>query len=380
MASDRKEIAIIGGGIAGLTLSIALKSEAFQCSIFEKKEEIGEVGAAISVFPNALSVLDELGMLQEILAVAGELRTIHLKTWKGRDLSRTSPKGEYPIICMHRSDLHRILKARSKATIHAGRVLRTMETLPDGRTELLFEDGSAHIADVVVGADGLHSVVRQQVIGDGSPIHRGYNIWRGICRSDFAIGHGSETFGRGQRVGIVPIRDGWYGWWASANEAYMATDGEEGARNKLIRLFGDWHHPIPELIAGTEVILKNACMDRKLVRGWSKGNVVLVGDAAHPTTPNLGQGGCTAIEGAWLLARCLTVHGASEEAFQRYEALHYPRAAKIIADSRQLGVMGQLENPLATGLRNLAFSLMPSSVSVKMVSKYFEHRVTKLPV
>jgi 2-polyprenyl-6-methoxyphenol hydroxylase-like FAD-dependent oxidoreductase len=130
----------------------------------------------------------------------------------------------------------------------------------------------------------------------------------------------------------------------------------------------------------TEVILKNSLSDREPTKGWSKSNAVLIGDAAHPTTPNLGQGGCTAIEGAYLLAKCIEKYGPTKIAYERYESLHFERAKEINKESLRLGKIGQLSNPMLIGLRNLIFMLTPSSISVKLLSKYFDRRVTKLEI
>ena len=377
---EKQKIAIIGGGIAGLTFSIALDPEKFECHIFEKKENFGEVGAAISVFPNALSVLKELGMMDDILKTAGELKKIILKTAKGKTMSITEPKGEFPILCIHRADLHAVLLKHSNAKLYENHGISSIEELPSNKMKLNFENGESKEFDVVVGADGIHSVVRKYVINDGAPIFRGYNIWRGVIKTDFAIGHGSETMGKNQRVGIVPIKDGVYGWWATCNEELMQDDEPEGTRNKLMRLFAGWHHPIPIFMEKTEVIIKNSLSDRVPTKGWSKNNVVLIGDAAHPTTPNLGQGGCTAIEGAYLLSKCIDKYGLTEKAYNRYEELHFDRAKQINLESLRLGKIGQLSNPLAIFLRNLLFYITPSRISVKLLSKYFNRRVTKLKI
>ena len=130
-----------------------------------------------------------------------------------------------------------------------------------------------------------------------------------------------------------PVKAGQFGWWATLNESFMQTDEPEGTRQKLLAHFGDWHYPIPELIQHTELILKNSLTDRVPVRGWYKGKVVVLGDAAHPSTPNLGQGGCMAIEGAYILARCIDTYGLTPQAFARYEDLHFPRASRIVKDS-----------------------------------------------
>lgn len=376
----KKRIAIIGGGIAGLTFARSLKMDQYEIHIFEKKESFGEIGAAISVFPNALCVMEELGLLEEILDNSGQIKTVYLKTSKGKILSKSEPKNDYPVICIHRANLHRILLKDIDANLFTNYSLVSVSHLENGQVELEFENGEKAIFDAVVGADGIHSKVRKHIINDGDPIFRGYNIWRGIVKTDFDIGYGSETYGRGQRVGIVPIKDGVYGWWATCNENYLQDDSPEETKEKLNRLFGNWHHPIPELIHNTEHIIKNSLTDRKPHKGWTKGNVTLLGDAAHPTTPNLGQGGCMAIEGAYILAKSIQKYGLTKKAYERYEELQFPRSENIVNASLTMGKMGQLTNPILISLRNFAIQSMPSSVALKMIDKYFSYRVTKLEI
>lgn len=378
--TEKKEIAIIGGGIAGLTFARCLTMKDYEIHIFEKKEQFGEIGAAISVFPNALCVLDELGLLDTILDNSGQFKTVYLKTNKGTILSKSEPKSDYPVICIHRADLHSILLENIDAKLYKNYALKGLSHLENGQISLLFDNGETQVFDAVIGADGIRSVVRKHIINDGEPIFRGYNIWRGVVKTDFDIGYASETFGKGQRVGIVPIKDGVYGWWATCNEAYMQDDSPEGTKEKLNRLFGDWHYPISDLINNTEQILKNSLIDRKPHKGWTKENITLLGDAAHPTTPNLGQGGCMAIEGAYILAKSIQKHGLTKKAFDRYEKLQYPRSENIVNESLKLGRMGQLENPILIRLRNLAFKLMPSSVAMKMIDKYFSYRVASIEI
>ena len=376
----RKKIAIIGGGIAGLTFARSLTKEDYEIHIFEKKESFREIGAAISVFPNALCVMDYLGLLEEILQNSGQFKTVYLKTSKGKVLSKSEPKSDYPVICIHRADLHGILLKNIEANLYNDFSLKNIAHLDNGQITIQFENGENKVFDAVIGADGIHSEVRKHIINDGEPIFRGYNIWRGVVKTNFEIGYGSETYGIGKRVGIVPIKDGVYGWWATSNEAYMQDDSPEGTKDKLKRLFGDWHYPIPDLMNNTEVILKNSLIDRKPHKGWSKGNAILIGDAAHPTTPNLGQGGCMAIEGAYVLAKSIQKYGLTKKAFDRYEELQFPRSENIVNASLKLGKMGQITNPLLIRLRNFAFKVMPSSVAMKMIDKYFSYRVTNIEI
>jgi len=374
------ELGIIGGGIAGLTLAIELREAGINCHIFEKNGAFEELGAAISVFPNALRVYRQNGLLQEILDASGEFGEVFLRTSKGKILSKSNPKYELPAICMHRADLHAILLRHVSAKLYVNHALETFETQADGRIQLTFANGERKIVDALVGADGIHSKVRKLILEDSQPVFRGYNIWRGVCQSDIHAGYGSETYGKGKRVGIVPISDGKFGWWATVNEDLLANDDPEGTKAKLMRLFGDWHSPIPELISNTENIVKNSISDRLPTRGWSKEKVVLLGDAAHPTTPNLGQGGCMAIEGAHLLARCISKYGLTEIAFQRYEALHFKRSADVVETSLKMGRIGQLENPVAIGFRNTLMRLMPDEISMKLIDKYFAYDVTAIHV
>ncbi len=377
---ERKKIAIIGGGIAGLTFARSLSNEDYDIHIFEKKEIFSEIGAAISVFPNALCVMDKLGLLEEILQNSGQFKTVYLKTSKGKILSKSEPKSDYPVICIHRANLHRILLKDIVAHLYNNYDLKYVDHLDNGQVTIQFENGENRVFDAVVGADGIHSKLRKHILNDGEPIFRGYNIWRGVVKTNFEIGYGSETYGKGKRVGIVPIKDGVYGWWATCNEAYLEDDSPEGTKIKLNRLFGDWHYPIPDLINATDVILKNSLIDRNPHKGWSKGNAILLGDAAHPTTPNLGQGGCLAIEGAYILAKSIQKYGLTKKAFDRYEELQYPRSTNIVKESLKLGQLGQITNPVLITLRNFAIKAMPSSVALKMIDKYFSYRVTNIEI
>lgn len=375
-----KEIAIIGGGISGLTLAICLKKSSYTCYIYEKNAEFREIGAAISVFPNALTVYQEVGILNDILRAAGEVQDVFLKTPSGNILSQSKPRYALPTLCMHRPDLHAILLKHTNALLYSNHSLQTVTTLANGQVELVFTNGVRKTVDAVVGADGLNSVVRERIIGDGKPVFRGYSIWRGVCQLDLAAGYGSETYGSGKRVGIVPIKDGVFGWWATLNEPFMQTDEPEGSKEKLLAHFGDWHYPIPQLIEQTEHFIKNSLSDRVPVRGWSKENIVLLGDAAHPTTPNLGQGGCMAIEGAYILARCIQQYGLNQSAFARYETLHFPRAKAIVEASLTIGKIGQSENRLVGAARNALFSLLPPKLTLRMMDTYFSYDVRKLAI
>ena len=375
------QISIIGGGIGGLTMAIALRSKGFDCALYERSPAFQEVGAAISVWPNALRVFRKLDMLPDVLENSGEVQQAYIKTSTGRVLTRSRPAYELPAVCMHRADLlTALLKQLPPQSLHTGFELQDFEASSGADVKLRFTNGQLVSSDLLIGADGIHSVVRQRIIGDGKPLFRGYNIWRGIAHLDLEQGYASETLGRGKRVGIVPLGRGRYGWWATANESLGQVDEPEGTQAKLKRLFADWHAPIPQLFDHSPQILKTSLVDRAPVGGWSQHQAVLVGDAAHPTTPNLGQGACMAIEGAYLLAQCLATYGLTEQALRVYEKMHYPRTRAITKSSLLLGQIGQWENPVATRLRNLFFSLQSEQASFRLLDRYFGYDVTQAAV
>ncbi|WP_247236386.1 FAD-dependent monooxygenase [Telluribacter sp. SYSU D00476] len=374
-----KRIVIIGGGIGGLTTAIALRSKGFKCDVYERSPAFEEVGAAISVWPNALRVFRKLGILEDVLEKCGEIKEAYIKTSKGKVLTRTRPVYDLPAVCTHRADLlDALLKHLPQENLHPGHELSGFNTRKDGAVHISFTNGIEVAADLVIGADGINSMVRKKILGDGAPLYRGYAIWRGIAKLPLDQGYGSETLGLGNRVGIVPIREGLFGWWATANEPQGQSDEPEGTLNKLKRIFGDWHDPIPALFDNTPAIIKNSLYDRPPTSGWSKGNAVLLGDSAHPTTPNLGQGACMAIEGAYLLAESLYRYGISEQALKVYEQAHFQRTKSITNNSLMIGWLGQLQNPLAASIRNLFFYVQPEKASLAILDKYFGHDVTSI--
>jgi 2-polyprenyl-6-methoxyphenol hydroxylase-like FAD-dependent oxidoreductase len=373
-------IAIIGGGIGGLTAALTLQHLGFKATVYEQSPAFKEVGAAISVWPNALRVYKALGFLDQVLANSGEFTEVYIRTASGKILSHTKPNYELPSICMHRTDLLSVLLQQvPDQQLKAGHKLASF-TRQQNKWLLQFENGHQTTCDLLIGADGINSVVRGHILNDGAPLYRGYNIWRGVAKLPLDTGYGSETMGRGARVGIVPIKNGQFGWWAAVNEPFGQSDEPEGTHQKLKRIFGDWHEPIPSLFENTKEILKNPVGDRKPTKGWNRDLAVLLGDAAHPTTPNLGQGACMAIEGAWLLAAALSKYGIGDEALNRYEALHFPRTKDVNENSLMIGKMGQQSGALATALRNFVFTVIPSSLAIKQIDKYFGYDVTKVQV
>jgi 2-polyprenyl-6-methoxyphenol hydroxylase-like FAD-dependent oxidoreductase len=284
---------------------------------------------------------------------------------------------------LRRADLQKVLlSALPQESIHLGRVFESYQQLTD-RIVANFDDRSPVECDVLIGADGLHSNVRAQLLNDAPPIDRGYSAWRGVVThtpASLTSATGYEIYGRGQRFGIGPLGAGKTGWWASANTARGVSIESAGLANRdeLVRRFDGWWEPVVELIQATPLtaLVRNEVFDRLPSRHWGEGSMTLLGDAIHPTTPNLGQGGCLAIEDAAALACCLHQHAAMAGipfALREYETLRFARSSAIARYSRIYGAIGQWENRLAVWMRNLVLSSFPESVSEKLFRQVFDY-------
>ncbi|MFL6336060.1 MAG: FAD-dependent monooxygenase [Pyrinomonadaceae bacterium] len=372
-------IVIIGGGIGGLAAALALRREGFEPAVYERAPALLEVGAAIAVWPNAFRVLERLGLGATLLARAGRMRGVR---WLGRDGRLYNhfnfPETSAPAVALHRADLQgALLRALPPESIHLGQTFAGF--FAEGEeVRARFEDGTEVGCDVLVGADGLHSRVRAQLLGDGEPVYRGYTVWRGVARLEHAAlqtGTASEIYGAGQRFGIGPVGLGRTGWWATANETEAVTESASEHAPKLLRLFESWCAPVRELIEATpsEHILRNAAYDRPAAARWGEGTVTMLGDAAHPMTPNLGQGGCVAVEDAAVLARCLAKHRDARVALRIYESRRRARADRVAIYSRRYGAFGQWQSGAAERLRARLLSTVPASFGRRILSRVFDY-------
>jgi len=360
-------IAIIGGGIGGLTAALAVRQFGFDPQVFEQAPDLLEVGAAILMWPNAMRVLRRLGLAESIREHGGLLAQGRWLTPEGKLIKQFRlPETGEPAIALHRAELQRALvDALPDDSIHLGHTYETYTQLPD-RIVANFANQSSFESDLLIAADGVHSRTRAQLLNDGPPDNQGYLAWRGVVPytpSSLPAATAIEIYGAGKRFGIGPLGFGKIGWWASTNAAIKPTDA---TRDELKELFAGWCDPVTELIEATPStsLVRNDVCDRRPSRGWTSGAVTLLGDAIHPTTPNLGQGGCLAIEDAAVLARCLDKHGTEtgaqvSAALQRFESLRYRRTAAIARYSRLYGKIGQWQRPWAAELRRCAQSLVP---------------------
>lgn len=373
------KIAIIGGGIGGLSAALALRRVGFEPEVFEQAPALLDVGAAIAVWPNAMRVLQTLGLGALVLQRAGLIKQARWVNWDGRLLSNFKlPDTEAPAVALHRADLQNILlHALPQQFVHLGKNFLSYQREP----ELMradFTDGSSITCQVLIGADGIHSRTRAQALKDGPPVYRGYTVWRGITASTPASllpSTAIEVYGRGKRFGIGPVGLGRTGWWAAANEDETAGENPDTRQQKLLDLFEGWYAPVIELIKTTppSSIRRSSTYDRAPVGVWGEGSMTLLGDAAHPMTPNLGQGGCMAIEDAMVLASCLLKYRKPGEALRVYERLRSARTRAVTRYSLRYGILGQWESRPATWMRGKLFSMIPELLGQKLLRLLFDY-------
>ncbi len=374
-------ILIAGGGIGGLATAIALKQHGIETLVCERAPELREVGAGLLLSPNAVHVLERLGIPPQAVTGSRKIEDWRILDLRGRPLQRMRPMRHdgTPALSLHRSDLQRLLLSQlSPSGLQLGFTVTDLAT-GSNSVQVTSQTGACLTGTVLIGADGLNSQVRKLHCDDGAPRFCGYTGWRSVVPwipPGYEGSWLSESWGEGKRFGISPLGGNRCYWYATANRQTVTPRETETTREELLALFGHWHHPIPELIAATPLgaVTRNDIFDRRNRPPQGRGPVTLLGDAAHAMTPNLGQGACTALEDAWVLARELSQASSPIEGLRRYEQARRFRTGCISQASRLLGHVIQLEHPLATATRDMMLRLTPDFFSDWTMRPLFRFR------
>ena len=368
-------VLIVGGGIGGLTLAVALAQRGQVAHVLERARTLEPAGAGLALQPNAMTVLAALGLAEATVAAGQEVARAAILDRNGRplgaELDMTSLGARFgaPVVAIHRARLHGVLRdAVGDAALTLGTEVVHVDSSVSGAT-VRCQDGRSFDADVVVGADGLRSTVRRQLIGDDEPVYSGYTSWRGVTRSGAgpALTRMTESWGAGERFGMVDIGHGEIYWFAVADASHGASDRD--VRAELLERFAGWHEPVRAVLEATEPerIIRTDISDRNPVTRWHSGRVVLIGDAAHPMTPNLGQGACQAIEDAAVLADELSQSTDVRQALVNYERRRVARANAVVMRARRLGQIAQWRHPIAVRVRNALMRFTPRAAAERHV-------------
>lgn len=376
-------VLIVGAGIGGLTAAIALRQRGIEVRVFESATELSAVGAGIWVPPNAMAVLDSIGLAEEVVAAGmtlrrGEIRDLEGLTLQFLDLADAKRRWGHATVAIRRSELQRILRAAlGPAVLNLGAELVRFEDTGSG-VVAEFADGSTAEGEMLIGADGLHSTVRGALLPPVRPRYSGQTCFRGLARIDLPDGldaAGMEIWGGALRFGFSGVGGGEVYWFAPITAA--AGHRFEGLPEALAALFAAFPAPVPDLLAATPAgsLIRTDLTDFEPIHRWHRGRVVLLGDAAHASTPNLGQGGAQAMEDALSLAEVVLHHGPTPEAFAEYERIRLPRARKVVELSWRLGRMAHWQRPFACRLRNVALRAIPDRVVLDRMDDLFTPRI-----
>jgi 2-polyprenyl-6-methoxyphenol hydroxylase-like FAD-dependent oxidoreductase len=362
-----KQIHVIGAGISGLASAVALQRRGHEVTVIEERAETSS-GAGISIWPNALAALDEIGVGEAVREAGGRVTAGALRWRDGTWLRHPAPErlvkalGE-PLVVIRRSALTKVLAdALADGTVHTGLSALELVTTTDC-VRFALSDSTLREAAAVIGADGTRSIVARHLNGALAHRYAGYTAWRGVASHAIDPDIAGEVLGPGVEFGHVPLGADRTYWFATerAPAGHVAPQGE---LSYLQARFASWADPIPAVLAATDPddVLRNDLYDRDQARQWSRGPVVVVGDAAHPMRPHLGQGGCQGLEDAALLARF--VDGADDlaAAFARFAAFRRPRVRPLVRESKLIGQIVNLRPAFLGGLACRATVLMPDAL------------------
>lgn len=369
---------IIGAGIGGLTTAVALGQRGIPYRIYEQAAELRPVGAGIILANNAMQVYAKLGLKAEIEAAGNPISFLNVTTPSLQALSQVDLQyfeEKYGVknTAIHRGKLQEILLTHIEPdSLYLRHKLKSVSPAEPG-FQLVFENGYETLSETLLGADGIHSKVRESLFPPTQIRSSGQTCWRGLTDFDLPTTYQrelNEAWGAGIRFGFVQIAKGKVYWYAVKS----MEKGEQVPLEELASYYQAFHPMIQEIITQTPVngIHTARLDDLKPFSPWWQNNVCLLGDAAHATTPNMGQGACQAIEDAYVLADCLHLHTDSNEAFSHFQQLRQAKAHQVVNSSWQIGKMAQWKNPLAIGMRNLLMRSMPASLNRKQSERIFE--------
>ncbi|MFI7436572.1 FAD-dependent monooxygenase [Micromonospora haikouensis] len=366
----RPKALVIGAGIGGLAAAGALRRVGVDVEIHEQASELRAAGSALSLTANARVALRCLGIDLDVERRGQVYPELHFRTATGGPIRtvRFAHLGDRvgaQNVAIHRAELHRALLAEAgDPPIRLGSAARRFHRHRGGiRVE--FADGTSADGDLLIGADGFGSAVRRQLVGPERPREPGYVCWLATVAYRHHLvrdGYAAHYWGRGQRFGLVHLGGDHVYWWGTRNMPPEAARDWRGGRDEILRAYAGWADEVVATVAATAdaAVISVPARDRPALRRWGDGAVTLLGDAAHPMLPSLGQGAAMAVEDAVVLARCLAGATDLPGALRRYEAARRDRTRRMIRQAHSLSRIEQLASPAGDLARRAYLRWLPT--------------------
>lgn len=363
-------ISIIGAGIGGLTLGNILKQHQLDFKVYESAPEIKPIGAGIMMAVNAMQIFDRLGLKEKIENAGNKIHGISITDESLKPITKTSipaleKKYNSCNVAIHRAELQRILAENiGYENIQLNHSLNKIEKKEN--YSLHFDNGIQAESKILFGADGIKSKIRDQILKTGNIRSAGQKCWRGLAEFDLPEQFNQEAiemWGKGKRFGFVKISDTKLYWYALVNERKHKRYLKPGD------YFEDFHPLVLDILEATleENIFLNDIIDLSPIPSWYSDNLCLIGDAAHATTPNMGQGACQAIEDAYVIGQLLKKNQDFNAVFEEYQKIRRKKVNYIVDTSWKIGKISQWEK--GNALRNFLMRLIPESTNQKLAEK-----------
>lgn len=373
---------IIGAGIGGLTTAIALAQKGIQVQIYERASEIKEVGAGVWIAPNGMQIFDKLGIAQEVAAAGTKLKRISVVDLNYKPISvidgaEIEAKHQFGTIAIHRANLQQILASKVHPEhLHLNKAFKHYEQNGTAVT-VYFEDGSTAVADFLICADGLKSKARIQMYGPQNLRDSGQTCWRFATAFDLPKEEQDNMYEvwantKGLRVGYSKIDDKRVYVYITNNKKHAASHIDKNIKNYLLAICKPFSKTLTDLLEAVDEkeIIQTDLFDFKPIQKWTDNRVALIGDAAHATTPNLGQGACQAIEDAWVLAEEVSANANIEISLVNFQKRRIEKATFITNTSWLFSQMTNTSGLMKTIVK-MVLRATPAAVNKKQLDRIY---------